>query len=115
MIQVDSWCFKQVLLNLISNAIKYNQIGGSVTLSCELTNLQTLRINVVDTGPGLSELQLSKLFQPFERLNAKNSTIEGTGIGLCISKKLIEAMNGMIGVTSTVGAGSCFWLEIPLV
>lgn len=112
-IMADSLRLKQVLLNLLSNAIKYNQTGGSLILSYSVIE-SILRINVTDTGKGLSELQLSKLFQPFERLSAKNSNIEGTGIGLCISKKLIEAMNGSIGVNSTVGEGSCFWVEIPL-
>ncbi len=110
----DALRFKQVLLNLISNAIKYNRIEGSVTLSFEVVNPQTLKIKVTDTGNGLSESQLSKLFQPFERLSAKNSSIEGTGIGLHISKKLIESMNGNIGASSSEGTGSCFWVEIPL-
>jgi PAS domain S-box-containing protein len=113
-VMADRLRFKQILVNLISNAIKYNRIGGSVTISCEVVNLQMLKVNVTDTGQGLSEEQLAKLFQPFERLTAKNSAIEGTGIGLCISKKLIEAMNGKIGVSSSVGEGSCFWVEIPL-
>jgi PAS domain S-box-containing protein len=107
--------FKQVLHNLISNAILYNRANGSVSLSCEVVNPQTLRINVTDTGNGLSELQLSKLFQAFERLGAKNSNIGGAGIGLYLSKKLIEAMNGKIGVSSTVGVGSCFWIDVSLV
>lgn len=110
----DSLLFKQVLLNLISNAIKYNKTDGSVTISCETTAARRLRINVSDTGKGLSAAQLAKLFQPFERLNAKNSNIEGTGIGLVISKKLVEAMKGRIGADSEPGIGSCFWIEIPL-
>lgn len=110
----DSLRLKQVLLNLISNAIKYNRTGGSVSLSCEVINPQRLRINVVDTGSGLSECQICNLFQPFERLGAKNSNIEGTGIGLYICKKLVEAMNSRIGVESVVGKGSCFWIETPL-
>jgi signal transduction histidine kinase len=110
----DSLRVKQILLNLISNAIKYNRTGGVVMISCENINSQSIIIKIADTGKGLSESQLSKLFQPFERLDAKNSTIEGTGIGLCISKKLIEAMGGKIGVTSAVDEGSCFWIELPL-
>ena len=109
----DKLRFKQVLLNLISNAIKYNRIGGTVSISCRVINPQLLRVNVTDTGKGLSEQQIAKLFQPFERLSAKNSNIEGTGIGLVISKKLIEAMHGTIGVESEVRKGSCFWVEIP--
>lgn len=111
----DKLRFKQVLLNLISNAIKYNRIGGTVSISCRVINPQLLRINVTDTGKGLSEQQIAKLFQPFERLSAKNSNIEGTGIGLVISKKLIEAMHGTIGVESEVRKGSCFWVEIPII
>jgi signal transduction histidine kinase len=85
-----------------------------VTISCTLINPSVLRVSVADTGQGLSDQEQAKLFQPFERLSAKNSAIEGSGIGLVISKKLIEAMNGKIGVESTVGEGSCFWVEIPL-
>jgi PAS domain S-box-containing protein len=110
----DSLHLKQVLLNLMSNAIKYNQTGGSVTLSCEETDEYKVIITVTDTGKGLSEQQVSKLFQPFERLDAKNSNIQGTGIGLCISKQLVEAMNGKIGVESATGEGCCFWIELPL-
>jgi signal transduction histidine kinase len=110
---VDKLRFKQVLLNLISNAIKYNRTAGSVTITTALVQPQRLRISITDTGNGLSKEQIDKLFQPFERLTAKNSQIEGTGIGLCISKKLIEAMDGRIGVESEEGEGSCFWIEIP--
>jgi signal transduction histidine kinase len=110
---VDKLRFKQVLLNLISNAIKYNRTAGSVTISTALIQPQRLRISITDTGNGLSKAQLAKLFHPFERLTAKNSHIEGTGIGLCISKKLTEAMDGKIGVESVEGEGSCFWIEIP--
>jgi signal transduction histidine kinase len=110
---VDKLRFKQVLLNLISNAIKYNRTAGSVTIATKLIQPQRLRISITDTGNGLSKEQIDKLFQPFERLTAKNSQIEGTGIGLCISKKLIEAMDGRIGVESEEGEGSCFWIEIP--
>ena len=110
----DSLRLKQVLLNLISNAIKYNQLDGSITLSCELIQPQTIRLKITDTGVGLSATQLAKLFQPFERLSAKNSAIEGAGLGLCISKKLIEAMNGKLGVNCIVGKGCCLWIEIPV-
>jgi PAS domain S-box-containing protein len=109
----DTLHLKQVLLNLFSNAVKYNQPHGNVTIFCDRWE-QTVRINVVDTGKGLSAAQLAKLFQPFERLSAKNSHIEGSGIGLVITKKLVEAMDGKIGVSSTVGEGCCFWVEIPL-
>jgi len=113
-VEADSLRFKQVLLNLISNAIKYNKKGGSITISCERPKADRVRINVEDTGEGLSSEDLSQLFKPFERLSAKNSAIEGTGIGLSISKKLMESMNGNIGASSVKGIGSCFWVEIPI-
>lgn len=113
-VKADSLQLKQIVLNLISNAIKYNKTGGSVTLYCEIMPSQKARLNVVDTGQGLSESQQMRLFQPFERLSAKNSSIEGAGLGLCISKRMIEAMNGGIGVESIVNEGSRFWIEVPL-
>lgn len=111
---VDPLHFKQILLNLISNAIKYNRTDGSVRLFCKPIDTQTLRVEVEDTGYGLSEHQICNLFQPFERLGAKNSSIEGSGIGLYISKTLIKAMDGNIGVTSNEGEGCCFWVDVPL-
>jgi signal transduction histidine kinase len=111
---VDSVRLKQVLLNLLSNAVKYNYEQGNIILTCEVFPSQKIRLNITDTGAGLSEEQLAKLFLPFERLNAKNSAIEGAGLGLCISKKLMEAMNGQIGVDSSLGEGCCFWIEIPI-
>jgi signal transduction histidine kinase len=110
----DKLCLKQVLLNLISNAIKYNRVNGSVTLTTQKMSENILRINVIDTGYGLSTQQMNKLFQSFERLSAKYSNIEGSGIGLVISKKLIEKMGHHIGVECVENQGCCFWLEIPL-
>ncbi len=103
---------KQVMLNLLSNAIKYNVTNGSVSLKIEQKENSIVRICVVDTGNGISEDLLPDIFQAFNRLNAA-SDIEGTGIGLSISKQLVEMMEGTIGVTSKAGHGSEFWIELP--
>lgn len=111
-IEADRKRLKQVLLNLLGNAVKYNRHGGSISLSCEPAG-QHLRILVTDTGEGLNEDQQSKLFSAFERLGAEHSGIEGSGIGLVIAKGLIENMAGSIGVESEPGKGSTFWVELP--
>jgi PAS domain S-box-containing protein len=106
---------KQVLLNLLSNAVKYNREGGLVDLSCEEVPEKLLRIKVSDTGSGIPLEKIERLFNPFDRLGAEQSSIEGTGLGLALCKQLVGAMRGIIGVESTVGQGSTFWLEMPLV
>jgi CheY-like chemotaxis protein len=111
----DNQRLKQVLLNLVSNAIKYNRTGGRVTLSYEATPGGRLRIKVSDTGAGIPPEQIGRLFTPFERLEADTAGIVGTGLGLALSKRLVEAMGGMIGAESTIGRGSTFWAEFPLV
>ena len=112
-IQADPTRFKQVLLNLLSNAIKYNPEGGSITLDFQKSDEGRIRIDVTDTGEGISKDKQDLLFQPFNRLDAQNSAIEGTGIGLTITKRLIELMNGIISVHSAPGEGSRFSIEIP--
>jgi CheY-like chemotaxis protein len=111
-IKADHTRVKQVLINLLSNAIKYNQAGGSVDVDCILTSPDRVRISVKDSGAGLSPDNLAQLFQPFNRLGQEAGGEEGTGIGLVVSKRLVELMQGQIGVTSEVGTGSVFWIEL---
>lgn len=110
----DRQRLKQVLLNLLSNAVKYNRKGGLVAVSCETMPEGRLRIKVSDTGPGIAQEQLERLFVPFERLGAEQTAIEGTGLGLALSKRLVEAMGGTLGVDSIVDQGSSFWVELAL-
>lgn len=112
-IHVDVMRFKQVMLNLMSNAIKYNKEHGCVTVSCEVRDEKVLRINVTDTGEGLTVKQQQALYHPFERLH-DHEDIEGSGIGLVISKHLIELMGGTTGFESIKGQGSTFWIEVNL-
>jgi CheY-like chemotaxis protein len=109
----DRTRLKQVLLNLLSNGIKYNRKEGSVTLSLEKQQDGILNILVTDTGMGISPEKLEKIFVPFDRLGAEGSEVEGTGIGMTISKKLVELMNGRIHVHSTMGKGSQFSVSLP--
>lgn len=113
-VKADITRLKQVLLNLLSNAVKYNNECGSITMDSELVNNQSLRISITDTGDGLSREELSKLFRPFERLNVELN-VEGSGIGLVISRNLIELMDGTMGVESIPGKGSTFWIELVVV
>jgi len=111
----DRHRLQQILLNLLSNAVKYNRLGGTVAVSCEPSSPTRLRIKVSDTGNGIPQEQLGRLFTPFERLGAERSEIEGTGIGLSLSRQLAEAMGGVLGVETVIGEGSTFWVELPLV
>jgi CheY-like chemotaxis protein len=113
-VQADRTRVKQVLINLLSNAIKYNRVGGEVVLESSLTHTNSIRISVRDTGEGLAPEQLAQLFQPFNRLGQEAKTEQGTGIGLVVCKRLTEWMGGVIGVESTVGKGSVFWIELNL-
>ncbi len=105
---------KQILINLLSNAIKYNRAGGSVEVTCSVKTAQRVRVSVQDTGEGLSPEKLAQLFQPFNRLGQEAGAEEGTGIGLVVSKRLVELMGGEIGAQSTVGVGSVFWIDLNL-
>jgi signal transduction histidine kinase len=109
---VDRIRLKQVLLNLLSNALKYNQPHGTVEVKCTATSLGLIRISIKDSGIGLPPEQLAQLFQPFNRLGQEVGVEEGTGLGLVVSKQLVELMGGTIGVESTVGEGSEFWIEL---
>ncbi len=103
---------KQVLLNLVSNAIKYNRPDGVVRVAAAAQG-DLIRIEVSDTGPGIPPDKLDDLFQPFNRLGIESADVEGTGIGLALSKRMVEAMGGAIGVQSGVGVGSTFWMTLP--
>ena len=111
----DERRLRQVLLNLLSNAIKYNSPGGQVTVECRAARAGTLRLRVQDTGPGLTPEQIARLWSPFERLGAEQRGIQGTGLGLAVSRRLAEAMGGVIGLDSVPGEGSIFWVDLPAV
>jgi PAS domain S-box-containing protein len=109
----DRQRLKQVLLNLLSNAVKYTAVKGCVTVSFADSGKDLTRISVRDTGAGISVDKLARLFTPFDRLGAEQSAVEGTGLGLALCQRLVHAMNGSIGVNSTLGHGSTFWLDLP--
>ena len=111
-VAADRTRLKQVLINLLSNAIKYNQAKGTVVVDCTGSTPERVRINVRDTGEGLAPDKLAQLFQPFNRLGQERGGEQGTGIGLVMSRRLIDLMGGVLGVESTVGVGSVFWCEL---
>lgn len=112
-VRADRTRLKQVLLNLLSNAVKYNRERGSIGVAC-MPHGDALQIRISDTGAGISAEQQTRLFRAFERLDADNTGVEGTGIGLVLSKRLMELMDGGIGVESTPGSGSTFWISLPI-
>jgi len=114
-IRIDETRFRQVLLNLLSNAVKYNSDGGTVTLPVTEGETGTIRFSIADSARGIAVDKQSKVFSPFSRLGLENSEISGTGIGLTISKELVEAMGGSIGFESSLNLGSTFWVEFPIV
>lgn len=113
-VNADRTRIKQVMINLLSNAIKYNRQDGSATITCEITSERWMRISISDTGLGLPPELVEQLFQPFNRLGQEASNIEGSGVGLVVTKQLVELMGGTVGVRSEVGTGSTFWFELPL-
>ncbi|MBK9663695.1 MAG: PAS domain S-box protein [Nitrosomonas sp.] len=113
-VKADRTRVKQILINLLSNSIKYNRADGTVVVNYSANTAERIRISITDTGEGLSVENLAQLFQPFNRLGREAGTEEGTGIGLVVSKRLVELMGGAIGAESTVGKGSVFWIELIL-
>ena len=105
---------KQVLINLLANAVKYNRPNGSVGVHCQVSRKGWGRISVTDTGAGITTDKLPRLFTAFERLGAEHSDVEGTGVGLALSRRLVEAMGGVLSVDTVPGEGSTFWVDLPL-
>jgi hypothetical protein len=112
-VRADRTRLKQAILNYLSNAVKYNRPGGEISLNCEQRPGGLLRISVSDTGPGIPADKQGQLFLPFNRLDADKTDVQGAGVGLAVVKRLVELMDGSVGVESEVGRGTTFWLELP--
>lgn len=112
-VQADNIRLKQIILNLLSNAIKYGNDNSQVIIDCEISNNKYIHLSITDASEGISKDDIDKLFTSYTRLNV-NRNVGGTGLGLNISKKLIELIGGSIGVESTLGKGSTFWIRVPL-
>ncbi|MFZ4799875.1 MAG: ATP-binding protein, partial [Bacteroidia bacterium] len=118
-IKSDNKLITQVLFNLLNNAVKYNRTDGTIKINTEIIGNNTneaekIKVSITDTGKGIAAENLQKLFNPFERINAADSGIEGTGLGLSVVKKLMEVLGGNVGVESEVGVGSTFWITFPI-
>jgi CheY-like chemotaxis protein/anti-sigma regulatory factor (Ser/Thr protein kinase) len=111
-VKADRTRLKQIIINLLSNAIKYNKDQGTVIVDCTVIAPKRIRISVADTGAGLPPEKMAQLFQPFNRLGQEAGGVAGTGIGLVVTKRLAELMEGVLGVESKVGEGSVFWCEL---
>ena len=111
----DGKRLKQIIVNLLDNAVKYNKQGGQVSIILDVDDNDVVRLSIIDTGYGIDESSTDKLFKPFSRLGADGLGIDGTGIGLSLSKQFIELMHGRIGVECRLGKGCCFWIELPYV
>lgn len=112
-LRADRTRLRQVLLNLLTNAVKYNHPQGRVLVEAAALPGDWVRLAITDTGPGIAADRLNELFQPFQRLGAEFSEVEGSGIGLTIARQLVELMGGRIGVDGRPGAGARFWIELP--
>ena len=112
-VRADRQRLRQVLLNLLVNAVKYTDPDTSVTLQCTQPSTDVVRFSVVDDGPGIPLDLQERLFEPFDRLGAEGGAVEGTGLGLVVSRELVHAMDGHMGVRSAPGQGSTFWVDLP--